>query len=663
MSLKFYYLVGLILVSTILAKGQNSVGIGVATPNSKAVLELVSPGNNQGFLTPRLNTAQRTNATFTSTLTATEKGLLVFDTDTGKFYYWSGAAWIVIEDSTGTDSQTLALSGKNLSITGGNTISLAAIDNQDLTLTGSTLSLTNDATTVSLATFLQNLSFTAAGTNRTINISGGTGITIDVADNDNSVTNEIQDLTLTGSTLSLSGDATTVSLAAFNQDLSLAGNILSLSGDASTVNLTPYLDNTDNQDLTLAGNVLSLTNDATTVSLATFLQNLTFTAAGTNRTINISGGTGITIDVADNDNSVTNEIQDLTLTGNTLSLSGDATTVSLAAYNQDLSLAGNILSLSGDASTVNLAPYLDNTDNQDLTLAGNVLSLTNDATTVSLASFLQNLTFTAAGTNRTINISGGTGITIDVADNDNSITNEIQTLSIAGSNLTLSAGGGTVTLPGGTTYTAGAGISIVGSVIANTGDLSATNEIQTLTTASPSATTRSVTISGGNTISFSIGDSDPNNEFQDLKSVLDRGNDAGAGSAVGFGAVSIGTNAAPGALNVDGSHFMGGTEFPSTADNYEVKPNDYIIYGRTTTAKPGNVVLPKASDNRGRVLIIRATGTSASSGLRIVSTDGLDGESGSNVMYFVDEANGPYYSMTVYCTGKDWISLNRAFTR
>ena len=57
---------------------------------------------------------------------------------------------------------------------------------------------------------------------------------------------------------------------------------------------------------------------------------------------------------------------------------------------QDLSLAGNTLSLTNDATTVDLSGYLDNTDAQDLSLAGNTLSLTNDATTVDLSTYLDN---------------------------------------------------------------------------------------------------------------------------------------------------------------------------------------------------------------------------------------------------------------------------------
>lgn len=167
--------------------------------------------------------------------------------------------------------------------------------------------------------------------------SGVAGDSLDVANNcitpskldrtyltaevDGSVTNELQDLSLSGNTLSLTGDGTPVSLAAYvntdNQDLSLSGNTLSLTGDGSPVSLAAYV-NTDNQDLTLSNDTLYLVGDATPVSLAAF---------------------------TNTDN------QDLTLSGNTLSLTGDATTVSLAAYvntdNQTLSISNDTLSISG----------------------------------------------------------------------------------------------------------------------------------------------------------------------------------------------------------------------------------------------------------------------------------------------------------------------------
>ncbi len=120
---------------TILAQGQNSVGIGIVNPNKNAVLDLVSPGNNQGLLVPRLTTVQRTATSFTSTLSATENGLMVFDKDENKFYFWQANQWQPLR--TGLE----LTAGDGISIAG-NTISTIP---QDLQLVGSTLSITNNA--------------------------------------------------------------------------------------------------------------------------------------------------------------------------------------------------------------------------------------------------------------------------------------------------------------------------------------------------------------------------------------------------------------------------------------------------------------------------------------------------------------------------------------
>jgi hypothetical protein len=122
------------IVSALYSSAHAQVGIGTDTPNAKAVLELKSPNNNQGFLVPRLTTAQRTAGAFTSALSADETGLLVFDTDTNKFYYWSGTDWTVIEDSVGTDNQTISFTSPNLSISGGNTINLSTVNTDGQTL-------------------------------------------------------------------------------------------------------------------------------------------------------------------------------------------------------------------------------------------------------------------------------------------------------------------------------------------------------------------------------------------------------------------------------------------------------------------------------------------------------------------------------------------------
>jgi hypothetical protein len=72
-----------------------------------------------------------------------------------------------------------------------------------------------------------------------------------------------------------------------------------------------------------------------------------------------------------------------------------------------------------------------------------------------------------------ISVSGG-GVIANTGDL--SATNEIQTISLSGATLSLSLGGGSVTIPSAISYLPGTGISISGTTINNTGDLSATNE-------------------------------------------------------------------------------------------------------------------------------------------------------------------------------------------
>lgn len=81
----------LLSVLPILTSAQTSVGINTATPNQNAVLELVSPGNNQGVLITRLNDIERAN--LGKKLGLTESGLMIFNTSDTMFYFWSGKVW------------------------------------------------------------------------------------------------------------------------------------------------------------------------------------------------------------------------------------------------------------------------------------------------------------------------------------------------------------------------------------------------------------------------------------------------------------------------------------------------------------------------------------------------------------------------------------------
>ncbi len=174
---KVKVLIALIVVST---GAFAQVGIGTDSPNAKAVLDLQSPGNNQGLLVPRLTTAQRTSITG---LTVGEKGLLVFDTSDSKFYYWNGTAWIVIEDSFGTGTVTAINTGAGL--TGG-----------PITVTGTIGLADGGVTTVKLAD----------GSVTTSKIADGTIATADIA---NGAVTGVK-LSNTGVTAATYGSATTV---------------------------------------------------------------------------------------------------------------------------------------------------------------------------------------------------------------------------------------------------------------------------------------------------------------------------------------------------------------------------------------------------------------------------------------------------------------------
>lgn len=112
---------------------------------------------------------------------------------------------------------------------------------------------------------------------------------------------------------------------------------------------------------------------------------------------------------------------------------------------------------------------------------------------------LQTLSTTGAAGN--ISISSGNTITLNVNDADPSPTNELQTLSVATNTATLSNSGGSVTIAGAginTVGTAGTTITVTGTEV----DGSVSNELQTLSTG-----TNTLTLSnGGGTVTV---DTDP----------------------------------------------------------------------------------------------------------------------------------------------------------
>ncbi len=100
--------------------GINSTG---AAPNSEALLDIdAAPGNNKGFLMPRLTTAQR------DAMGATTEGLQIYNLDCHTINYYNGAVWVPI-GNTGSVTTPGAITGNTTVAENatGETYSIAAV--------------------------------------------------------------------------------------------------------------------------------------------------------------------------------------------------------------------------------------------------------------------------------------------------------------------------------------------------------------------------------------------------------------------------------------------------------------------------------------------------------------------------------------------------------
>lgn len=88
------------------ATAQNNIGIGTTTPNSSALLDVSS--SNKGLLIPRMTTVQR-NAINPA---ASARALMVFDTDSSAFFFWTGTIWSKL--GTSGDTNQWLTNGNNI---------------------------------------------------------------------------------------------------------------------------------------------------------------------------------------------------------------------------------------------------------------------------------------------------------------------------------------------------------------------------------------------------------------------------------------------------------------------------------------------------------------------------------------------------------------------
>lgn len=172
----------------------------------------------------------------------------------------------------------------------------------------------------------------------------------------------------------------------------------------------------------------------------------------------------------DGDSDPTNELQSLAITGSTLSISnGNSITIPTSAYNAGpgINIAGNIITNTGD---INPGDDLIITS----VASGDVQGTFNNLSVVAIHGIPVNNV--APSTNQVLKFIGGQWVpsTDNTNDADADPSNELQSIVLTGNQLSLSAGGGTVSLP---SYTAGPGINISGTVVTNTGDLDTSDDV------------------------------------------------------------------------------------------------------------------------------------------------------------------------------------------
>ncbi len=233
--------------------------------------------------------------------------VLVADAN-GKFFYRDASSF-------GGGNQSLSLSGNLLTISGGNSVNLGSINTQ---LSESEV----DA-------FVSNNGYLTSFT-----------------EIDGDITNEIQDLQLSGNILSITNNlsATSIDLSQYlddtNTQLSESEVDAFVSNNGYLTSFTEIDGDITNeiQDLQLSGNILSITNNlsATSIDLSQYLDD-TNTQLSESEVDAFVSNNGYLTSFTEIDGDITNEIQDLQLSGNILSITNNlsATSIDLSQYLDD----------------------------------------------------------------------------------------------------------------------------------------------------------------------------------------------------------------------------------------------------------------------------------------------------------------------------------------
>ena len=313
-----------------------------------------------------------------------------------------------------TDNQELSISGNQLSISNGNTISIPTggtdadadptNEIQTLSINGNQLQI-SDGNEIVLpgdadanpSNEIQDLSVNTTGSDVNLNISNGNTVSFSISDNDHDSLNELQTLSINGTELSIS-NGNTISIPTGGtdgdadptnefQDLSITENgstvnvLISDGNGASFNNDDDDADPTNEfQDLSITetgstvnvsisdGNNVSFNNDDDDADPTNEFQDLSNLKSGDDVTINITDGNSTTLNVRDGDFSASNELQNLSFSNNTLSITnGNAVSIAEGKWTENSS--ANAVYYDGKVN-VGIDNFSNNTTGAELYVNG-----------------------------------------------------------------------------------------------------------------------------------------------------------------------------------------------------------------------------------------------------------------------------------------------------
>jgi hypothetical protein len=386
----------------------------------------------------------------------------------GQVLKWNGTTWL-----PAADGGTTYTGGTGINVTGTvitNTGDLSATNelNTSLNIVGSNLALVDPGGTLTVpVASIAPVQAVAAGTG--ISIAGTTTRTI---------TNSAPDQTvsLTGAGINaVTGTYPTFTITATEVDGSVSNELQTVANTSNATSHTVTLSNSGGSIQIVEGTGIGLATTGTsgagvlTVTNSAPDQTVSITGAG----INVVTGTYPTFTVTGTevDGSTTNEIQNLSLSGQSLSISG-GTGANLPIVGISAGTGIGVSTTSG-VSTISNTGIITEVDGS----VTNEGSLTVGAGTASTSIINSNtsgstgVTITAAGINAIT--EAGNVITLTATEVDGSVTNEIQTVAntsdATSHTVTLSNSGGSIQLVEGsgvtltTTGTSGAGVVTIAS--------------------------------------------------------------------------------------------------------------------------------------------------------------------------------------------------------